>query len=81
MLARIRKAVVGAVTGGIATGIGLLAKAALDGSVNTDDIGQAVAAAVAAALATLGAVYATRNGGGTNTVGSDPEPSRPYIGR
>lgn len=73
MLARIRKAVVGAATGGVATGIGYLAKAALDGSVNGDDLGQAVAAAVAAALASFGAVYATRNGGGTNAVGSDAE--------
>jgi hypothetical protein len=72
MLARIRKAVAGAITGGLGTGIAFLAKAALDGSVNGDDIGQALAAAAAAAVATLGAVYATRNGGGTNAVGSDP---------
>lgn len=73
---RIRKAINGAVTGGLATGIAYLAKAALDGSVHSDDVGQAFTAAAAAALATLAAVYATRNGGRTNAVGSDPAGSR-----
>jgi hypothetical protein len=72
MLARIRKAVVGGLLAGLGTGISWLSKAGLDGSVNGDDVGQALGAASAAALATLSAVYATRNGGGTNTVGSDP---------
>lgn len=72
MFARIRKALTGALISGVAAGVSLLAKAGLDGTVNSDDVGQAAAAAVAAALAGLAAVYAVRNGGGTNTVGSDP---------
>jgi hypothetical protein len=73
MLARIRKAVTGAVISGLGAGISLLAKAGLDGSVNADDAGQAAAAAVAAGLAALAAVYAVRN---ARTVpgGSDPAP-------
>jgi hypothetical protein len=72
MLARIRKAVAGAITSGLGAGIALLAKAAADGTVGSGDVTQAFGAAVAAGLAALAAVYATRNGGGTNSVGSDP---------
>ncbi len=69
MFARIRKAIAGAITSGLGAGVSLLAKAGLDGSVNTDDVGQAAAAAVSAALLTLGAVYAVRNARTVN--GSD----------
>lgn len=70
MLARIRKAVVGAVTAGLGAGISFLAKAAVDGTVHGDDVGQALAAAVGAAIVALAAVYGTRNAGTVN--GSDP---------
>jgi len=79
MLARIRKAVVGAVTGGLGAGISFLAKAGLDGSVNGDDLGQAFGAAVAAALVIGGSVYATRNAR-TAVNGSDPAAGT-YVGR
>lgn len=80
MFDRIRKAVYGAVVSGVATGVAFLAKAAIDGSVSVGDVSQAFGVAVAAALATLGTVYATRNGGGTNSVGSDPTTGT-YAGR
>lgn len=73
MLARIRKAIAGAITSGLGAGISLLAKAGLDGAVNAGDVGQAATAAVAAALATLAAVYAVRNAR-TAPNGSDPAP-------
>lgn len=78
MLARIRKAVVGAVTSGLGAGIALLAKAGLDGSVNAGDVGQAATAALAFGLTTLAAVYAVRNARTVN--GSDPAPGS-YVAR
>jgi type II secretory pathway predicted ATPase ExeA len=77
MLARIRKAVVGAVTSGLGAGLSLLAKAALDGSVNAGDVSQAAGAAAAAALVALAAVYAVRNARTVN--GPDPA-SGTYVG-
>lgn len=69
MLARIRKAVIAGVLGGLGTGVAYLAKAALDGTVNADDVSQAIGAFVAAAAAAGYAVYKVRNSGTVN--GSD----------
>jgi heme/copper-type cytochrome/quinol oxidase subunit 2 len=71
MLARIRKAVVGAAAAGLAAGVSFLAKAAVDGTVHGNDVAQALAAAIPAAIIALGAVYGVRNTGTVN--GSDPE--------
>lgn len=73
MLARIRKAIAGAITSGLGAGITLLAKAGLDGAVSAGDVGQAATAAVAAAAVAFGAVYAVRNAR-TAPNGSDPAP-------
>lgn len=72
-LARIRKAIAGALTSGLGAGITLLAKAGLDGTVNAGDVGQAATAALAAGLAALAAVHAVRNAR-TAPNGSDPAP-------
>jgi tetrahydromethanopterin S-methyltransferase subunit D len=63
MLARIRKAIVGGVLGGLGAGVAYLAKAGLDGTVNADDISQALGAFVAAAAAAGYAVFKVRNAG------------------
>lgn len=66
MLARIRKAVVGGFTGGLAAGVAFLAKAALDGSVNADDISQAIGTFLAAGVVAGYAVYKARNANSVN---------------
>jgi hypothetical protein len=66
MLARIKKAVVGGFTGGLAAGVAFLAKAALDGSVNADDVSQALGTFVAAGVVAGYAVYKARNTGSAN---------------
>lgn len=70
MLARIRKAIWGGALAGLGTGSAYLAKAAMDGTVNADDVSQALGAFVAAAAAGGYAVFKARNAGTVN--GSDP---------
>lgn len=71
MLAQIRKAVVAALGGFLGAGASWLAKAAVDGTINSDDVSQAIGAGVSAAVALGYAVYKARNAGTVN--GSLPQ--------
>lgn len=70
MLARIRKAAVAGGGAFLGAGASWLAKAAIDGTVSSDDVSQAIGAGVSAAVALAYAVYKTRNARTVN--GSDP---------